>query len=622
MRPWPVAALVATLCLVAPVAAARDLSSGHVSAASCAGSKVPVKLGKRKICTSLTKAIPKPKALDLRLAYLRSVLKFDPAKVVHGKKRKRARTLQSGFGAAGKRAQKKLLKLLPEALRLIDRKGAGARASRLAPGSAFASAGCAPGPAGPVGQTGGASIGSLGDNGGYVDAPVGGGLRVRVTFYSCGGVSSFRIPECPAANGKVDAKGSGEFRATIEVRDGSRVVSRNSSTFEDKAEVHGEVAPDAKLKFIEVVHTEEAFIVASGGIVLRGGVTRKVRIAMPGGSYDPASASARFFGDMITADSGAKSFASTADAALRGYRAAEPRWSTFNPSGPYCAEPIFSPESNTLKLKKGDNKQLGVFARARQDGGQASEARWTLLNPENASFSPTSSQDAAPNISYTVTDAPEGGFVKVTVRFTSTAGVGEKTWTQPTEPLEAPPGFNATISGTAVYDPDELGEGNNIDAEWSGGIELQQAPNPFPPGSPGAPAGIYEIVGGIIDYSFSGSAFECNVVEGGGAIDLAEQLDLKGPGALILYEGEPRSYQFIVPMPATAKVPGTKEGCEDPEDEGGFDWFVAAGIPALVNAPLPGGPVGDKWQITGAGAGNGGPGTPDQTWQWTLTPTP
>jgi hypothetical protein len=619
------AAAILSILLAAPAAPAKRPdhdSSVHASAARCGGSKVPVRVGRKTTCRPLAKVFPKPAAVDLRLAYLRQALKFDPAKAVRGKKRKRARTLQSGFGAAGRRAQKKLLRLLPKALRMVDRRRAGARASGLLPGPASASAGCGPGPAGPVGQTGGASIGALGDNGLYVDAPAGHGLRVRVTFYSCGGVTNFRLPECPTADGKVDGKGSGEFHATIEVRDGNRVVSRNSSLFEGKAEAHGQVGPDAKLKFIEVKHTEEALIIATGEhapIALRGGVAREVKITMPGGSYDPASAAVRFIGPDRLPDTGARSFAATADAALRTYRAAEPRWSSFD-RRPYCAEPVFSPESNTLKLKKGDKKQLGVFARA-QDGGQAREARWTLLNQENASFSPSTAEAPAPTISYTVTEAPEDGFVKVTVRVTSTAGVGEKAWTQPTEPQEAPAGFNAQISGTAVYDEGELGEGNSIDAQWSGGLELKQSPNPFPPGTPGAPAGIYEIVGGSVDYSFSGSAFECGSVEGSGAIKLSEVLN--APGALVLYEGEPRTYQLVVPMPVTAKVPGTKEACEDPEDNGEtFDWFVGIGVPVLVSAPLPGGPVGDEWQITGSGSGNNGPGTPDQTWQWNLIPIP
>ena len=69
----------------------------------CKGGKVPVTVGKKTTCKPLAKAIPKPKAIDIRLAHLQEVLKLDPAKAPKGKKRKRARTLQSGFGAAGKR---------------------------------------------------------------------------------------------------------------------------------------------------------------------------------------------------------------------------------------------------------------------------------------------------------------------------------------------------------------------------------------------------------------------------------------------------------------------------------------------------------------------------------------
>ncbi len=412
---------------------ATDDAEAKGRAVSCKGTKVAVTVGKKRSCQPFAKLFPRPQGTDIRLAYLQQALKFDPATALRGKKRRRARTLQSGFGAAGKRAQKKLLKLLPKALGFIDRKGGGARSSSFPAGPALASAGCQPGPAGPTGHTGGASIGALGDNGGYIDAPVGGGIRVRITFVSCGGVTHFNVPGCPSASGSVDASGSGEFRATTEVWDGSQLVSRNSTVFEEKAKAHGEVGADAKLSSIDVEHTQEVFIVASGGIVIRGGVTRKVRIQMPAAAYDPSQASARFFGDPIAPDSGADSFASTAAAAIAAYRTAEARWSTFNPGGPYCAEPIFSPDSNAVKLKKGDKKQIGIYAKSRADGGRASGARWTLLNPLNADFSPGTSQDASPTIQYAVSKSPQGSQVKVTVKFTSTAGVGEKTWTQPIE---------------------------------------------------------------------------------------------------------------------------------------------------------------------------------------------
>ena len=482
--------VLSAVCMCVLVAATPPTAVGAKrKAPSCRGTKVPVTVGKEKTCQPLAKVFPKPKAIDIRLAYLEQALRFDPAKTVPTKRRKRVRTLQSGFGAAGKRAQKKLLKLAPKLLAFIDRKG-GARSSSFGPGPALASAGCEPGPAGPTGHTDGASIGTLGENGGYVDAPIGGGLRVKVTFVSCGGVTYFNLPDCPTANGGVDGKGSGEFRATFEVRDGDRVVSRNSSVFEEKSKIHGEVGPDAKLKSIEVEHTQEVFIVATGGIVIRGGVTRKVLMQMPGGGYDPAHASARFFGDPLEPGAGADSFASTAKGAIQAYSSVEPGWSSFKE--PYCAEPVFSPAANTIKLKRGDRNTLGIYAKAK-DGGPATAARWTLLSPLNAEFTPSSSEAASPSISYTVSGSPQGDEVRVTAKFTSTAGVGQKTWTQPIESGEAINhidgtfgGFHETMGGTLQT--------------WSGSLSFER----IGPAPAFGALGIYEMQSGSASLTVSG----------------------------------------------------------------------------------------------------------------------
>jgi hypothetical protein len=560
------AAAVTSLALAGPSSAAQSPHGPPATKAAkkkCAGVKVPVTVGKKTTCVPLAKALPKPRRIDLRLAHLQEALKLDPAKMVGGKKRKRAKTLQSGFGAAGKRAQKKLLKVLPKALAFIDRKGGkgGARPLRLPDGWAVASAGCQPGPAGPTGQTGGATVGLLGNNGGYIDAPVGGGLRVRITFASCGGAGGFRLPECPTANGSVDAKGSGQFQATIEIWEGGRLVSRNSSTFEDRAKVHGEVGPDAKLKHIDVEHTQEVFIVASGGIVIRGGVTRKVRIEMPGGRYDPANASVAYFGDRISADSGASGFAGTAQAAISAYENAEPRWSSFPPQ---CADPVFSPEINTLKVRKGEQRQLSVFARSRRDGGRATKAQWTLLSPENAEFSPATSQEAAPDISYTVTNAPKGGQVKVTVKFTSTAGVGEKSWTQPTEP-----GINH-ISGT--FTQREV-EGGSI-FEWTGKVEFDRSTEAFMGGSDGqysmAPA-TYTVTASGSAYFFSPALSSCSM-SGSGQFALSPA----DSGFFVLprlAESEPYKYVFTIQPdntdPHNYPIAIT---CPNPEDSTSTEW--------------------------------------------------
>jgi hypothetical protein len=472
-------------------------ADGKARKVACKAGQVAVKLGKKTACRPFSKVFPKPRATDSRLAVLREALKFDPAKAVRGKRRKRARTLQSGFGAAGRRAQKKLLRLAPKALAFVDRKRMRAVFSRLSgPAAATASAGCEAGPAGPTGHTGGGSIGALGDNGLYVDVPAGGGLRVRLTFVDCRGTTFRHIPECPTADGGADAEGSGQFRATIEIWDGGTLVSRNSSTFEDRTKAHGQVGADAKLKFIDVEHTQEAFIVASGGIVIRGGVTRKVRIDMPGGSYDPARASVRYFGDKVSDDSGAQAFAGTAAAALGGYQASEARWSSFD-SGANCAEPVFSPASNTLKLRKNDSKQVSVFAKARADGGRASEARWTLQGQENAEFSPASSDAAAPAVTYRVTNAPPNGLVRVTVKFTSTAGVGKGTWTQPTEEAPTINEVSGTFSQVTVQ---HFEQGDSV-LEFAGNVTFER----FTPAISGGAAGLYKFKSGSVSVTASGN---------------------------------------------------------------------------------------------------------------------
>jgi hypothetical protein len=300
-------------------------------------------LGKRTTCRPFAKLFPKPSGGDLRLSYLRQTLKFDAAKLVKGKNRKRVRTLQSGFGAAGKRAQKKILGLLPRALAFFDRKRAGASASALGPGAALASANCGVGAAGEKGTLGGSStIRMLGGNGMFIETDAGGGLRIRVTFFSCGGVDSFRVPECPTADGDVVAPtATGDFSATTEIWRGDELQSRNSTRFEDSSKARGKVGKDAKLKYIEVEHKQEVLIIVPGH-AFRGGVERKVKINMPAGNYDPTQATVKFTGpDSVGNDLGAQAFARTARAAIDSFKSAEEKWSSFE-RRPFCAKAVFA----------------------------------------------------------------------------------------------------------------------------------------------------------------------------------------------------------------------------------------------------------------------------------------
>ncbi len=73
---------------------------------------------------------------------------------------------------------------------------------------------------------------------------------------------------------------------------------------------------------------------------------------------------------------------------------------------------------------------MSVYAQG-NDGGRAAGARWTVMDPTNAAFTPGSPSGANPTINYTVSTSPSGDHVRVTLKFTSTAGVGKDTWTQP-----------------------------------------------------------------------------------------------------------------------------------------------------------------------------------------------
>lgn len=585
---------VLSLLLALPAFADAAAGSGtlRAKAKACKGGKVAVTIGKRRGCQPLSKAFPKPKAVDLRISYVTQALALRPAR-----------------GAAG-RAQRKLARALPKVFARIDRAEQGkAGASSLAQ----ASAGCNAGVGGPSATVGGVTVSVSGPNGGVLEVDSG-SQRVKLRYGICGS-SSFRIPECPTASGELDATYESSGEVVIEVWEGtSRLVSRSRVQFESKAKAKGTVGPDAKLRYIDLEYAHEVFVVASGGVVERGKSERKVRIEMPGGKYDAAGASVKVTGDASAVKK--DGFERVAQEAIDGFKRAEPRWSSFERK-PLCAEPVFTPASSTLKLRKGQSGALGLAAKARP-GGNATEARWTLFGPENATFSPLSSEQAQPSASYTVTDAPEKGFVKVRVKFTSTAGVGEGTWVQPTEPAQLPTSYTGLVSGDAKYGAGELGAGSNLSAQWAGSVKLQGGPTGAPPGFPGVPAGMYSLSSGSVSYSFKGNVGKCDVA-GAGTVDLTSGSGSSLP-VLQLFDGDTRSYRLEIPLPATEVVKGTKSNCEDTSQNGeAFDWPVAVGVPWAVRAVPPGGPVAADWSVSGNAAGNGGPGTPEQTWHWNLT---
>lgn len=185
-----------------------------------------------------------------------------------------------------------------------------------------------------------------------------------------------------------------------------------------------------------------------------------------------------------------------------------------------------------------------------------------------------------------------------------------------------PDAYTGSVSGTGSYDAAELGDGNSLEANWNGTVGLRKAPAvPGLPDIPGFPAAIYQLSSGQVQYAFNGRLGDCTVA-GSGPIDLGAQPDLAGLAVLQVYDGDPRTYSLQIPIPLLVTVHGTKSNCNNPDENGGDVALAPAlGVPWLVRASLPGGPVGDDWSLSGSGSGNNGPGSPDQTWQWNLSPS-
>ena len=137
----------------------------------------------------------------------------------------------------------------------------------------------------------------------------------------------------------------------------------------------------------------------------------------------PPAASVKFFGDPIDSDAGATP--SPAPPAryseLPGGRASLEH--VRSPQRGLLRRPVFTP-GNTLKLKRATKKQLGIYAKAK-DGGRATGARWTLLSPVNADLHTGLLRGPRAEHLLHGHQRPEGEQVKVTVKFTSTAGVGK-----------------------------------------------------------------------------------------------------------------------------------------------------------------------------------------------------
>ena len=587
--------------------AALVLLPATASAAACPAGKVSVKLGKKTSCQPLAAALPTPAKADARLTLLRSAVAFS-WKGARDRRGHRSPTMAKLFRRVSPKARKLLTRNLPRAVRLVP-----VRATRQA-------GGCGTSPATTFTEKGKGDLSlSVSVTTSSIEATVENkDKRLDMSFDLCRMTQSIDVPSCPTTDGKLDARSTFKGTVTTSLLEDGRVKQKVSAALDGFTEFKGQTADDAKLDRLDIVDVMEIKISSPGGIFIgdsrvSGFFKRRASVSMRATppAYTPVDD-----GTILDASLGGiagllvgnefrrnstrqlkqaadKMFADVVARAIERYREKETAWQTPET----CVETTFDPVSRSVTLRRDQTGSFKAKLKARSDGG-APSGKWTLAGQSNATVSPSTATGNEPSFDYRVLDAGTGKFVTAVVGSTSKAGVGRQTWTQETEAEPPLPTFFAgTYSGTAVYDADELGAGNHMDASFSGNVAVDGA------------EGQLKLVAGNMQYAFSGHAADCTV-HGSGPVDLAAQQDLSGYPALELFAGPPRGYRFQIPMPLMVTIRGQRDQCENPDDNGkDFDWYTGAGIPWLVNAPAPGGPVNPDWSFSGSGSGNNGAGT-------------
>jgi len=643
------AALAAPSTAPAHVGLTSAAAAGATAAAKkkrCKKGQVRVRSGRRVSCLPARRVLPKPRQGDPRLLLARSAFGRDWSDV-RGRHRKRAQSLPKLVRKLGPRAPRLLATATARGLASIDAQAAAASGAR----ARAAASGCSDVPPGVRRQDsftssgGGAratvttTVNAAGAEMGIELTGNGFTITAELDFGACE-PNQVEAPHCPTAAGRLQGEIRYKMRVSVRVSRGGENVWSQSSDVTRRTKLDGFTDVDAKLDFLDI-EDDEISTVRLGGSVrdfppisIRTRISRNTRVNMRSGDYEPGLSDITVTVDMeglFGADrsdlqdelerrartDADRQFRSVADKAVSGYRTREDRWLQPNT----CARLEFQAARNALLLRPGDAGSFTTTAKALQDGG-TSELDARLSNQSGATFQPTRAGGQQARFSYTVPNPTSADRAAVTVEATSKAGVAKDAWEQPIQPpppLPPPAAYNGTFSGTGDYDENELGEGNQLHASWSGSFRANRTDQP----GAGPSTASYTFQSGSLQYSYTGHVGDCNVA-GNGVINLGAQPDYQNITLIqLFFDSPPRKYQLQVPAPLIAQVKGTKSDCENPDEDGDdFDWSPGTGVPWMAYSPYPGGPVGEDWSISGSGSGNSGPGSPEQSWQWQLTPVP
>jgi hypothetical protein len=285
-------------------------------------------------------------------------------------------------------------------------------------------------------------------------------VRITVNLSLCSG-ERLEVKECPTNQGVVEGTDNTSGEIKIDQLEDGAVVESSSTKIAITTKLRGEVETDAKLKFLEIDRTESyATSVGYGrwlGAATNTTLRRRATLSMPSGSVVSGTGSL----DVRQSFSGVLSFlvnqaaaraaainaaqrasdeawAKFTDEAIKKYRERESAWQKAGT----CAELEFTPKSNTLRVRLGQQGLFTGSVKAKR-GGNA-EGRWKVTARTRLGVRPAGNPGATQPWRYRVDGE---GKVSVTFKVTSKAGVASGTWEQGGAAL--PRQITGTFSGSS-----------------------------------------------------------------------------------------------------------------------------------------------------------------------------
>lgn len=450
----------------------------------CTAGQVGVILKGRARCRKLGAV---PAGGDQRLALFRSAIRqdFSDLRTSAGK------PVPSLVRAANrsKHARARMLAVLPRALEWAD--------SHLRREAALSHA------TPPCGAFAGSDSAKIGDftislsRGGdlSVSGNLNDGYRIEVFLGKAVPGCALDLSQCPTAEGVLEGRDSHTNTIMTKVTQNGQLVNSVSIVVRSTQTMRGQAADDAKLETLDLQDTSrETTSVAVPGerlrmlLTVRRATVVDMRSGQPRSGSTTVNAQLQIIGDTQTFRAGTdpavvrrytEDFKEIISEEVGNYRSRETAWQ----SPGTCAKLTFDPASGgSTKLKLGENGAVTGKVESNQ-GGVAAKGKWKVTGQANGVFTPPTAEGGTAPFQYVVTRVGSGVRLSGSFRTTSTAGVAEGTWSQPTEADEDAYFKILGVTYNANHTGTWSGSGLPCFGDASGQESLSSGAIPFDPDS-------------------------------------------------------------------------------------------------------------------------------------------